>query len=247
MRRSQQFRGSGPRRHPEGDQRPVAVAAEAGEQRVEQVVRDAARDPPGNFRPVKARALVPEGVHRVVMRMQPAPAAPGQRKRVHHRAGPQLAMQLIKAPQHRLAMGHRGRRISPARRRLARHRVRRTRRSPAAGRRRCRTSFPGGLDPAAEVTGLHPGGLRPRHVDRPGEPEPAQEIHAIRPQGRRRPPGRLKVAKVRRDRVHDDAVSVEEAVWLPRIPGHGQRTHRRNNQAGQVPGRTILFSHEPGR
>lgn len=91
-----------------------------------------------------ARALVPEGAHRVVMRMRSAPAAPGQRKRVHHRPGPQLAVQLVKTPQNRLAMGHRGRRISPARRRLPRHRVRRTRRSPAAGRRRHRTSFPGG-------------------------------------------------------------------------------------------------------
>ena len=74
--RRQQLRGPRPGRHVERHQRPVPMRRQRREDLVELTVRDAARDPGGNPRPVPARPLMAVGLHRVAVRVRPpAPAA----------------------------------------------------------------------------------------------------------------------------------------------------------------------------
>jgi hypothetical protein len=93
---AEQFRRARPGGHPQRDQCPVPMRAELGEQPVEQLVRDRARDPPGDPGPIQPHPLVAERLHRVVVRVRPPTAPlPRQRERVDHRAGARVAMDRI--------------------------------------------------------------------------------------------------------------------------------------------------------
>ncbi len=71
---------------------------------------------------------------------------PVQRKRIHHRAGADVAVEIVKAAQHRFAMHPHRNRIRP----------RSTGTPPTVGDRK----------PSAEIAGLQPGRAVPRHLDR---------------------------------------------------------------------------------
>lgn len=191
---AEQFRGSRSRRHPEGHQRPVAMRAQLSEQVVEALVGDAARQPLHDPGPIQPRAFLAKGVHRIVMRVRAA-SWPDEGERVDHRARARVAVEVVEATQHALAVAAGGSRALGARLGLARHRVRRGRHCSAGLR-----GLVGDLDPAREVAGLGPRGLIPRHVDRPQKPEPAQQVHPVRALRRRRPTDRLQIAQVHRDR-----------------------------------------------
>jgi hypothetical protein len=149
---------------PERDQRPVPVRPEPGEQLVEHAVGDLPGNRLRDSRPEQAGLPPRERLQRVVMRVRPP--RPGQRERVHDRPGPGLQAIRVEAPAYRFAVRHRRRR-EPYRRR------------PRPGYRPNHGRPPPGLfrelEPAAEVPGLHPRRLAPRHLDGPGEPEPAQQ------------------------------------------------------------------------
>ena len=157
------------------------------------ICRGTRRGTRGRNRP----GLLPaERVHRVVVRVRPARS--GQRERVHDRPGASLKVIGVETPADRLAVRHRRRRVLHARGPFARHR----RRPAPAGRRACPASW----DPPAEVAGLGPRRLVPRHSGGPGEPEPAQQRQRVRPLRRRRPPGRLQVPQELRHRLDPSAV-----------------------------------------
>src|SRR6266542_1166363 len=127
-------------------------------------------------------------LHRVVVRMRPSGPAPRQRERVDHRPAPGVAMKVVEPAQDTFAMRPCGRRVVTPGRGLSRHPVgypgiraagspRQASRpvgiSPAARTGRLDSD----LDPAAEIAGLDPGRLIPRHPDRPQEPEPPKDSH----------------------------------------------------------------------
>ena len=254
---------SGPRagRHPQRDQRPVAMRGEPGEQLAEPLIGDAARDPLGQPGPEQAGPLVAVGGHRVVMRARaPAPALPVQRERIHHRARPGLEVEIVELPQHALAM-RRGRRgITTAWPRLASHRIR----CPPLRRRRGNVSsrLPGGpapfgpvaraawldcdLDPPAEVTSLAAGRLIPRHPDRPAEPEPPQQVHPIRPLCRRGPPSSLQVSQVNRDRPDNLTRRIDQPIRIPRTARRLKETSLRHDKARHIPMKIVLSGHDQG-
>ena len=224
---AQQLRGPRPGRDPERDQRPVPVRPQRREQPVEPVVGDRPRDPLRHDRPVTPRPLGPPLVHRVVMRVRPAAPAGGvQRERVQHRPGPAVSVEVVEPAQHRLAMRHRGRRIPVTGRRLPGHRVRRSRRprGPASLLRpgRLQPVLDRQLDPAAEVPGLDPGRPVPLDIDSIQEPPPPQQVDRIRPQRRRRPPGRQQVPQEHRHRLSDLPIRPDDTVRLAVIPGRHQ-------------------------
>ena len=203
--------------------------------------------------PVPPRTLTAVRLHRVVMRMRPPAPPPGQRERVDHRASPGLAMEIVKAAQDALAMRGRGRRVPAAGRRLPRHRVRHPGPDPGrAGRtartgRIARTARPAGLDrdldPAAEVPGLRPRRLIPRHPGRPQEPVPPQQRDRIRAQRGLGPAGRLQVPQERRDRADRGSDRIAQPVRLPRILRVLQPPGLRDDQRRQIP-RLVLPDHD---
>ena len=66
----------------------------------------------GHPRPIQPAALVAVGLHRVVVRVRPpAPPGPVQRERVEDRPGAGLQMEVVEAPQHRLAVRPHRRRV----------------------------------------------------------------------------------------------------------------------------------------
>ena len=75
--------------------------------------------------------------------------------------------------------------------------------------------------PPAEIAGLHPSRLLPRHPDRAQEPEPAQQRQPVGTlRGLRQPP-RLQVPQIRRDRADHPAGAVKQpdrARTDPRCP-----------------------------
>ena len=177
---AQQLRGPRAGRHPQRDQRPVPVRPELGEQPVEHLIRDLPRDPPRVPRPIQPGPLGPERLHRVVMRVRPAPRCrgPAGTGSPSARSPPRGGSRRTPAAPSRSAPASTPR-TRPAW--LARHRFG-TR--AAGGCRQPERLVP--TQPAAEVAGLHPGRLIPPDVDRPHEPEPAQQVHRIRPLRRRR-------------------------------------------------------------
>ena len=181
-----------------------------------------------------------------------SPPAPGQRKRVDHRPGARLQVEVVKAPQHGLAVRHRRRRIPPAAGRLARHRVRRSRRLPfpaTAGRTAARIPpvrpgrLIGQLNPAQEIPGFRPGRLIPRHLHSPQEPEPAQQVHPIRSLRRRRPPGCCHLPQIRRRRADRPARGIGQPERLEQVPSRLKRPAQRHRQPGQVPRRISSGDH----
>ena len=99
------------------------------------------------------------------------------------------------------------------------------------------------LDPPAEVTGLSPGRLIPRHPGRPQEPEPAQQRDRIRPLRGLRPASGLQVPKVSRYRRHRRAGRVTQSPRLPRVARRLQRADRRNYQSRQI----LVLGHGQGK
>lgn len=100
---AEQLRGTRAGRHPQRHERPVTMRAELGEHAVEHLIGDAARDPLDDSRPVQAYPLVAKGLHRVVMGIRPTTATGAdERKGIDHRAGADIAMEVVEDPQHRL-------------------------------------------------------------------------------------------------------------------------------------------------
>jgi len=197
-------------------------------------------------------------LHRVVVRMRPAAPAPGERERVDHRPAPGIAMEVVEPAQNAFAVCRCRRRVGTPGRGLPSHPVR----YPGTGAERahCRPRQASGaapvirptraagldrdLDPAAEVAGLGPGRLIPRHPDCPQEPEPPQQRDRIRPQSVLRPAGHLQIPQIHGGRRDHGASLVMQPARLPRIAGPLHRTRPRNDQGAEVP-RLVLSDHEP--
>ena len=191
---TEQLRRPRTRGDPERDQGPVTVREKLGEQVVELPVRDTVRRSLDMPRPAEPRSLVAEGLHWIMVGVRP-PMTACQRKRVDHRPRPGLAVELVEPSQHALAMASCAGRILVARLGFSRHRVRDARISAGM------LGLLGDPNPTGEVACLGSSGVVPRHVDRPQEPEPAQQVHAVRPLGQSRPPGRLQIPQPRRDQL----------------------------------------------
>ena len=93
----------------------------------------------------------------------------------------------------------------------------------------------GHLQPPAKVPGIGSRRLIPRHLDGPQEPEPAQQIHAIRPDSRRRTASSQQVAEIGGDRRHRPARRVDQPIRVCLATGLLQRPGRGNQQPCQVP------------
>jgi len=242
------------------------MRGQSGEQLIELLIRDRPRDPHRHPRPVPARPLRPNRIHRVAVRVRPAgsPAA-DQRERIHDRAAARVQMKGIETAQHRFTVRHRRRRVLRPRRRFARHRIRDTgppgtagRRRPSSRRDRARPILTGpppmradslvtALDPAAEIPRLDLSRSIPTDVDRPQEPEPAQQIHPIGASRGRRPTGRLQVTQITRDRPDDPTRGVHQSIRLEQIPRRDKRPATRNHQRRQIPRHIRCFDHDTGR
>ena len=88
--------------------------------------------------------------------------------------------------------------------------------------------------PPAEIPGLDPGRLIPRHADRPPEPEPPQQIHRIRPLRRDRTARRLQLLQEHRHSRNGSAFSVDQSDRIPHILRRLDRTHPRDHQRSQI-------------
>ncbi len=185
-------------------------------------------------------------------------ARPVQRERVDHRPAASFPVKVVERPQHRLAVVDRPRRIPPARRRLARHRVdlagkaasqplpaglgpppaiRAARARPgdgAAAGPRPGPRFGCLPDPQAEIPPLHRCRLLPADIHRRQEPPPAQHVHRIRPQRQRSPRGSQQLPQERRDRSHHSTVRVDQPVRLQRIVRGRHASDTRHHQCGDV-------------
>jgi hypothetical protein len=90
----------------------------------EHIFPDTPRRPIHRLRPIPAAALPGERLYRIVMSMRAAGRAmSGQRKRVDHRPGARLQVEVVEPAQHRLGMRHGRRRILATANCLAGHRV----------------------------------------------------------------------------------------------------------------------------
>jgi len=91
------------------------------------------------------------------------------------------------------------------------------------------------LDPSAEVAGLHPSGLIPRHLDRAKETEPAQQRQPVGPLRGLRPTARLKLPEERGHRRDHLTRRIKQPERLERIPTDHQGAVLGNDQGEQVP------------
>ena len=90
----------------------------------EHIFPDTPRRPIHHLRPIPAAALPGERLYRIVMSMRAAGRAmSGQRKRVDHRPGARLQVEVVEPAQHRLGMRHGRRRLPATANCLAGHRV----------------------------------------------------------------------------------------------------------------------------
>ncbi len=167
--------------------------------------------------------------------------------RVQDRAGARVAVEIVEAAQHRLAVGDGGRRVAVPGRRLAGHRIRRPRRPARPSRRpgpgRLQPLLDRQLNPAAEVPGLGPGRAVPADAHSIEEPPPPQQIQPIRAQRRRRLPRRQQVAQEHRYRFDDLPVSTDEPIGLALVTGKHQTAGPGHNKAGEVPASLSRFTH----
>src|SRR5674476_1596751 len=102
--------------------------------------------------------------------------------------------------------------------------------------------FAANLQPPGEVPRLGPCCPVPGHPDRPQEPEPPQQVHPVGARRRCRPPRRLKLFEVGRNRLDLNAVDVQEPVRLPWLTGRYESTRLRHAVSY-----THLRAHETGR
>jgi hypothetical protein len=146
-----------------------------------------------------------------------SPAAQA-RQRVHHRPRPSLQVQVVEGTQHALGVRPGRGRVSHRRRRLPGDRVDRIlppAPNPGPARpRRARSRLGRQLNPPAEIPGLRPGRLVPPNPRCPQETEPAQQVHPVRPLRGGRPPARLKLPQIHRDRTDNYPVRIDEPVRL---------------------------------
>jgi hypothetical protein len=180
----EQLRRARPSGDPERHQRPVPVRRQRGEQLVEPVVGDRARNPPRHRRAIPADPLRPPRLHRVVVRVRPPRAsAQIQRERVDDRPAAAITAEVVEPAQHRLAMRDARRCVPVTRSGFAGHRVRRAQHPAGPPRRprprRLQPLFDGQPDPTAEVAGLHPRRAIPRDSHRVEEPPPSQQVHSV--------------------------------------------------------------------
>jgi len=158
---AEQFRSPRRGRDPHRDQRPITMRPKLSEQPVEELVGDGAGDPLGDPRPIQPHPLVPKRIHRVVMSVcPPTGTLTRQRERIDHRPRADVAVEAVEDTQHRLRVRPRRRRISPARPKLAGHRIRHAARPAATGCPRSRRLL-AQHEPPAEVACLHPRRLIP--------------------------------------------------------------------------------------
>jgi hypothetical protein len=233
LRYRQQLRRPRPGGYIKRHQRPVSVRGQPSEDLVEFRIRDTAGNPLGHPRSIQPSALVAMGLHRIVMRMRPT-AAPGpiQWKRIHHRPRTDVAVKVVEAPQHGLAM-------HPHRHRVRRsRRARRTARTPRAVSDR---------DPPAEIAGFRPGRPVPSNSERPQEPEPAQQVHPVRADGRLAAPSSQQITEERCDCPNRPPRWVDQPIRLPLRTGHSQRPHRRNLQHRKIPHLVQIVEHGTDR
>ena len=174
------------------------------------------------------------------MRMRTASSPrPVQRKRVDHRPGTRIQMEVVERPQHRLA-------VSPHRRRvglLALLRLRiNGRPSPVRTKWLSRHQHP-----PRKVASLDPSRPLPRNLDRPQEPEPPQQIHPVRPNRCFRPPRGLQVTEESGRCIHDGAGRVDQPERHPRIVGLHQRADHRHRQDCHVAPLLPIDRHGPRR
>ena len=174
---AEQLAGTGAGADPQCQDRPVPVRPQPREQLVPPLVRHRPRRAPRNPRVIADLPLRPERRQGVVMLVRP-PAPPVQCDRVDQRPAAQLDPELIKAPQHRVAVPHRPRLVLITEIALAGHRVdgagRGGRHRPRRGARlRCLPQ------PQDEVPDLSGGRLVPAHADDRQPPPPSQQVIGI--------------------------------------------------------------------
>lgn len=203
----------------ERDQRPVPVRGQPGEDLVELLVRDAARDPSGQSRPIQTSPLVAVRLHRIVVRVRsPAPPRPVQRERVHQRPAARVDMELVETTQHRLGMRTHRRRINIHSGRNLRSLARS---APVRARRLASHQHP-----TAEIPCLDPCRSIPRDLNCPQESEPSKQIYPIRAGCRLGSPGGLQIAEERRHRFHRLPARVHQSERQPRIARLLKRSHQ---------------------
>ena len=214
--------GARPGRDPERDQRPVPVRAEPGEQLAELLIGDAARGPLRHPGPEQPGPAARKRLHRIAVRPGTTGPAAVQRERVHHRAGPGLEVEIVKVPQHRLAVRHRRRRVTAARSRL-----------------------PGDQQPPAEIAGPRPGSPGPTPAPPPSRTGttaagPSHTSAASHPTARTpaRPSGTRPPADHRTRRVHQ----LERLPRIARLPEPARQRNRKPRHV-QAP---LVISHEQG-
>ena len=222
------------------------MRTEPGEQLVEIPVADATRRPGDELGPIQPDAFVAVRLHWIVVRADPAPASfPDHREGVDHRPRPRIDLEVVEAAQHALTMDSRCRRVRGARRSLTSHRVRGSRHRsdrPLTASRLAICPTPvrkrrlaADLDPSTEVTGLDPGGLIPRHLNGPQEPEPPQQVHPIRALRGDGPPCGLEFVQILTDRPDNTTVGIDKPIRPPRVARLLEAPNPRHNQRREIP------------
>lgn len=189
------------------------------------IVRETSRGTSGRHRPTRSCSHSSIGLWCARARLDRRDMSSGNG--FSTRPDARIPAEVIEPAQHRLAVGHGGRRVAISGCGLAGHRVRRPRRParPAwrPGPRRLQALLDGQPNPAAEVPGLGPGRPVPRHADRVQELPPPQQVHRIRAQRRRRLPGRPQVAQRHHHRFRDPPVGADRRSGSRSSPVHSSR------------------------
>ena len=219
----------------------------AGEDLVEPLVGDPARDPLGHPRAIPARPLLGERLHRIVMGMRATRPAPGQRERVHDRSRPGLEVEGVEAAQHRLAVRQRRGRVLAARRPFARHRIRTGAgpARPAAGQRACgrpacrrpatgrnrgpRTGWPAPTAPRPP-RGTGTSAAAPSHTNAASRAA-TRRLQLLQERGHRR----------------TAAERIDQPIGLPDHVGLDHRADTHNDQRDQIPRGILRSEHKHGR
>ena len=79
---------------------------------------------------------------------------------------------------------------------------------------------------------------------RPQETEPAKQVHPVRPLRGGRPPARLKLPQIHRDRTDNYPARIDEPVRLERITGRLKQPAARHHQPGQIASAILFSAHD---